>query len=403
MSIFRLTLLGVVIVVAWISLLPKIMPYRAKLPYSDEELRQFALTHGMQPIPKKEEELYKLIDSKENHITKEKVALGKKLFFDPHLSKDNTKSCASCHMLSENPHDKEAFFKDLTHPANKTDCMVCHIKDQSGSDRLAGAIGPNSKEHPKHLNTLTILNASLAKYQMWDAKSPSSLASVKMMITDPYLMGLSPNEAEKKIASNPLYQKEFSSIFSDGIRFENIAKAIDAYQRTLLTRSAYDRFLEGDNNAISQEAKRGLQNFIQLGCKGCHTGITVGGQTIQKFPARNYNHIINVTGVFSTTLKGRDVARFEFNFKPYRRFPFENKGGFLGKDQQQRFRVPILRNVTKTSPYFHNGAIFDLRRAVYLMGKYQLSMELSDTQIDEIVAFLRSLEGEVVPTPKELQ
>ncbi len=403
MSVLRMTLLGIVVVVAWISLLPKIMPYKTKPQYSDEELRQFALTHGMKPIPKNDEELYRLINSKENPVTKEKVALGKKLFFDPRLSKDNSKSCASCHMLSKDPHDKKAFYKDITHPQNKTDCMICHIKDQSGSDRLASAVGVHSKEHPRHLNTLTVLNASLAKYQMWDARSPSSLDSVKMMITDPALMDLTPNQAVKRIASVAAYQKEFASVFDDGIQFENIAKAIDAYQRTLLTRSAYDRFLEGDNDAISQEAKRGLQNFIQLGCKGCHTGITVGGQTIQKFPARNYNHIINVTGVFSTTLKGRDVARFEFNFEPYRRFPFENKGGFLGKDEQQRFRVPILRNVTKTSPYFHNGAVFDLRRAVYIMGKYQLSMELSDTQIDEIVAFLRSLEGDVAPLPKELQ
>ena len=403
MSVLRMTLLGIVVVVAWISLLPKIMPYKTKPQYSDEELRQFALTHGMKPIPKNDEELYRLINSKENPVTKEKAALGKKLFFDPRLSKENSKSCASCHMLSKDSHDKKAFYKDITHPQNKTDCMVCHIKDQSGSDRLASAVGVHSKEHPRHLNTLTVLNASLAKYQMWDARSPSSLDSVKMMITDPALMDLTPNQAVKRIASVAAYQKEFASVFDDGIQFENIAKAIDAYQRTLLTRSAYDRFLEGDNNAISQEAKRGLQNFIQLGCKGCHTGITVGGQTIQKFPARNYNHIINVTGVFSTTLKGRDVARFEFNFEPYRRFPFENKGGFLGKDEQQRFRVPILRNVTKTSPYFHNGAVFDLRRAVYIMGKYQLSMELSDTQIDEIVAFLRSLEGDVAPLPKELQ
>ena len=403
MSILRLTLLGIVIVVAWISLLPKIMPYKTKQPYSDDELRQFALTHGMKPIPKDEKALYNLIDSKENHITKEKIALGKKLFFDPILSKDNSRSCASCHMLSKDPHDKKAFFKDITHPKNKTDCMVCHIKDQSGSDRLAAAIGVNEKEHPHHLNTLTILNASLAKYQMWDARSSSSLASVQIMITDPVLMGLSKTEAAKRLAADPAYQKEFANTFEDGITFKNIIKAIDAYQRTLLTRSAYDRFLDGDDNAISQEAKRGLQDFIELGCKGCHTGITVGGQTIQKFPARNYNHIINVTGVFSTTLKGRDVARFEFNFQPYRRFPFENKGGFLGKEEQQRFRVPILRNVTKTSPYFHNGAIFDLRRAVYIMGKYQLSMELSNTQIDEIVAFLRSLDGDTLPQPKELQ
>jgi len=110
----------------------------------------------------------------------------------------------------------------------------------------------------------------------------------------------------------------------------------------------------------------------------------------------NFNYVINVTGIFSSEYLGRDVARFDFNFKPFSRFPFENRGGFLGKENLQRFRVPILRNVTKTSPYFHNGAVFSLRKAVYIMGKYQLGMELSERQIDEITAFLRSLEGNVV-------
>ena len=394
MSIARLTLLGIVIVVLWISLLPKIMPYKTKKPITDDELRQIALSRGMKPIPKNFEDVLKLIDTKENPITKEKVKLGKKLFFDPLLSIDGTRSCASCHMLSQNPHNKMQFLDDLTNHKNKTDCMVCHIKDQSGSDRLAGAIGTKGEIVPYRLNTQTILNSALAKYQMWDASSKTPLQSAKIMLKDPHYIGL--NDAIVKTKVQPKYAKEFQAVFNQKASFDLVAKAIDAYQKTLLTRSAYDRFLEGDNDAISKEAKRGLRDFIELGCKGCHTGITVGGQTVQKFPARNYNHIFNVTGVFSTELKGRDVAKFEFNFDKYRRFPFENKGGFLGKDENQFFRVAILRNVTKTSPYFHNGAIFDLRRAVYIMAKYQLSMELSPSQIDEIVAFLRSLEGKPI-------
>ena len=392
----RLGLLAIIIIVVWIEILPYLIPNKSKKNYSDEELRKIALSRGMHPIPKDYDKFLKLLDSKENPITKEKVALGKKLFFDKILSSDKTISCASCHMLSQNPHNKNQFLDDISHPQSKTDCMVCHIKDESGSDRLATAIGVEGKTAPNHLNTPTILNSSLAKYRMWDGSAKTSKDVIAPMIHDEYKMNLSSTEVLKRLKNNTFYTQKFEKFFKQGITFENVEKALNVYQKTLLTRSAYDKFLEGDNAAMSEEAKRGFRNFIQLGCKGCHTGITVGGQTIQKFPTRNYNHIIDVTGIFSREYIGRDVAAFDFNFKQYQIYPFKNKGGFLGKNNEQLFRVPILRNVTKTSPYFHNGAVFDLREAVRIMGKYQLSMELTEIQIDELVAFLKSLEGDVV-------
>ena len=392
----RLGLLAIIIIVVWIEILPYLIPNKSKKNYSDEELRKIALSRGMHPIPKDYDKFLKLLDSKENPITKEKVALGKKLFFDKILSSDKTISCASCHMLSQNPHNKNQFLDDISHPQSKTDCMVCHIKDESGSDRLATAIGVEGKTAPNHLNTPTILNSALAKYRMWDGSAKTSKDVIAPMIHDEYKMNLSSTEVLKRLKNNTFYTQKFEKFFKQGITFENVEKALNVYQKTLLTRSAYDKFLEGDNAAMSEEAKRGFRNFIQLGCKGCHTGITVGGQTIQKFPTRNYNHIIDVTGIFSREYIGRDVAAFDFNFKQYQIYPFKNKGGFLGKNNEQLFRVPILRNVTKTSPYFHNGAVFDLREAVRIMGKYQLSMELTEIQIDELVAFLKSLEGDVV-------
>ena len=398
----RIALLAIVIIVVWITVLPYIMPNRAKANYDDAKLREIALSRGMHSIPSSFEEFLKLLDSPENRITKKKVALGKELFFDKNLSRDRSISCASCHMLKENPHNQKQFLDDITNPQAKTDCMVCHIKDESGSDRLATAIGVEAKEDPYHRNTLTILNSALAKYQMWDASSKNSLDSVALMISDSYKMDLSKKELVKRVVQNTLYKQKFKQVFQDGITYVNIIKSIDAYQKTLLSRSAYDAFLDGNDTAMSAEAKRGFRNFIELGCKGCHTGITVGGQTVQKFPTRDYNYIINVTGLFNANYVGRDVASFEFNFKEHRDFPFENVGDFLGKKSERRFRVPILRNVTKTSPYFHNGAVFDLREAIYIMGKYQLSMELSDRQIDEIMAFFKSLEGNIVEY-KELQ
>lgn len=392
----RLSFLAIIIIISWIEVLPYLIPKKPKKSYSDEQLREIALSRGMHSIPKEYDAFLKLLDSKENSITKEKVTLGKKLFFDTILSSDKSISCASCHSLGKNPHNKNQFLDDISHPQAKTDCMVCHIKDESGSDRLATAIGVQGRTAPNHLNTPTILNSALAKYRMWDGSAKTSLDAVAPMIHDKYKMNLTSLEAVKRLKNNTLYEQEFAKVFNNGVTFENVQKALDVYQKTLLTRSAYDRFLEGDDQALSAEAKRGLRNFIQLGCKGCHTGITVGGQTIQKFPIRDYNHIIDVTGIFSTKYIGRDVAAFNFNFKQYHRYPFENKGGYLGKNDTQLFRVPILRNVTKTSPYFHNGAVFDLHEAVRIMGKYQLSMELTEVQIDEIVAFLESLEGNVV-------
>ncbi len=392
----RLSLLAIIIMVVWIEILPFFIPKKPKKNYSDEKLREIALSRGMHPIPKEYDKFLKLLDSKDNLITKEKVALGKKLYFDTLLSKDRTISCNSCHMLSQNPRDNKQFLEDIMHPKDKTDCMVCHIKDESGSDRLSTAIGVGGVTAHNHLNTPTILNSALAKYRMWDGSLRTSQAVIAPMIHGKYTMDLSTKELQKRLKNTPFYREEFKKVFVNGITFKNVVKALDVYQKTLLTRSSYDRFLDGNNSAMSEQAKRGFRDFIQLGCKGCHTGITVGGQTIQKFPTRNYNHIIDVTGIFSREHIGRETAAFDFNFKQYQRFPFENKGGFLGKNNQQLFRVPILRNVTKTSPYFHNGSVFDLREAVHIMGKYQLSMELSETQIDEIVAFLKSLDGEVV-------
>lgn len=392
----RLSILALIVIVVWIEILPYLIPKKTKQTYNDTMLREIALSRGMKPIPQEYEQFLKLLNSKSNPITKEKVALGKKLYFDTILSKDKTRSCASCHMLGKNPHNKKQFLEDISHPETKTDCMVCHIKDESGSDRLATAIGVGEQTNPDHLNTPTILNSALAKYRMWDGTVVTSREVIAPMIHGKYTMNLSSEEAERRLKKSAVYSKEFQKIFKDGVTFENITKVLDVYQKTLLTRSAYDRFLEGNNAAMSEEAKRGFRNFIQLGCKGCHTGITVGGQTIQKFPVRNYNHIIDVTGIFSREYIGRDVAAFDFNFKQYQRYPFENKGDYLGRDNKQLFRVPILRNVTKTSPYFHNGTVFDLREAVRIMGKYQLSMELTEVQIDEIVAFLKSLDGEIV-------
>jgi cytochrome c peroxidase len=392
---FRLFGIALITITVWIAILPYIIPKKTRNIYSDTQLREIALGRGMKPIPKDYKSFLKLLDSKDNPITKEKVQLGKKLFFDKILSSDKSISCASCHLLSKNPHDKKQFFSDITHPKDKTNCMVCHIKDESGSDRLSTAIGVGGANDPNHLNTLTILNSALAKYKMWDGSIKTSKDVVGEMIQDKFKMNLTSKEVVERLKKDTFYRQKFKDIFDDGVIFENVKKAIDVYQKTLLTRSPYDRFLEGDDDAISSEAKRGLQDFIDLGCKGCHTGITVGGQTMQRFPVRNYG-FFELVGKFSKKYMGSPTNVFDINMISSQTYPFEDKGEYRGRDKMQIFRVPILRNVTKTSPYFHNGMVFDIRRAVFIMGKYQLGFELNDNQIDEIVAFLKSLEGNVV-------
>ena len=386
----------IVIIILILFSISNILPKKEKQQYSDDELRQAVLSRNMSSTPSTYEDLLKLVDTPQNRLSKEKISLGRDLYFDTILSKDKDISCTTCHLLSKDIKEKNVFLNTITSkPNGLTDCAVCHLRDQSATDRLATAVGHNQQENPLHLNTLTVLNSALAKYQTWSGETHTVEKQAGICINKPYQMNLSATEVEQRLMANNDYVKKFNHVF-ETLSFDNVQKALGAYLRTLVTRSDYDRFLDGDNNAMNQQAKKGLANFINFGCKGCHTGITVGGQSIQKFPLRDYNSVLGVTNSFNETNKGRELSDVDFNAKMRHQYPFENKGGFLGRDGEQLFRVPILRNVTKTSPYFHNGQIQKIRRAVYIMAKHQLGMNLTDKQVDEIVAFLKSLEGDIV-------
>ncbi len=368
--------------------LPYLLQERKFQIYSDDALREVALSRGMLPVPKTYEELLKVADNPQNQMSVKKIALGKKLYFDPILSKNRDISCVTCHMFKKN--DKSVLLDTLLTDNNRTNCVACHLGDQSGTDRLSTAVGHNGRENPFHLNTLTILNSSLAKFLTWNGEVESMEEQVGLSILSPFEMGMSSKEVEQRLKKSHIYVTEFNDAFKDelevgeeAVSFKNIQKAISTYVRTLLTRGSYDRFLEGDNDAMNEEAKRGLANFINFGCKGCHTGMSVGGQVIKKFPLKDFISIesLGLNFPFIATNKG---------------FPFENTGGFSGQENTQNFRVPILRNVTRTSPYFHNGAVEKIREAVDIMAKHQAGLNLTDTQIDEIVAFLKTLEGDIV-------
>ena len=320
---------------------------------SDAQLRKAADNHNLKAVPKSYKEILKVTSNPSNPPSPDKIALGKQLFFDTRLSRDRSISCATCHILNE-----------------------------GGDDNLPTAIGYHGRTNPKHLNSPTVLNAALAKAQFWDGRAKDVEEQAGGPVQAPFEMNMTPKEVEARLNSDPAIRQQFQRIFGEGnITFKNVRKAIGAYERTLLTRGAYDRFLEGDDHALSQAAKRGMTLFVTKGCAGCHTGMSVGGQSIQKFPLRRY---------FSDYVGLLFEPNVRLKESP---FPFENKGGFLGKRNKLRFRVPILRNVTKTAPYFHNGAVNKLEEAVRIMSKYQIGHEFTPEQIKDVVAFLKSLEG----------
>jgi len=379
-----LTFLVVVILLS----LPYLLQNREFKIYSDDELREVAVGRGMLPVPKTYKELLKVIDNPQNPMSVKKIALGKELYFDSILSRNRDISCVTCHMFKKD--DKNILLDTLVSDNDRTNCVACHLGDQSGTDRLSTAVGHNGRENPFHLNTPTILNSSLAKFLTWDGDVTSVEEEVGISIQASFEMNMAPKDVEQRLKENHNYVTKFNDAFKDeletgeeAVSFKNTQKAIGTYVRTLLTRGDYDRFLEGDNDAINAEAKRGLANFINFGCKGCHTGMSVGGQVIKKFPLKDFISIDNLGLNFSFIATEKS-------------FPFENIGGFLGQENIQNFRVPILRNVTKTSPYFHNGSVAKIREAVDIMAKHQAGLKLTDIQIDEIVAFLKTLEGDIV-------
>mgnify|MGYP000123762430 CR=1 FL=1 len=308
-------------------MLPSIFTKRNILHYSDNQLRQIALSSGMKPIPKNYTQYLQVINNSDNPPNKEKIILGKTLFFDKNLSKNRDVSCATCHMISQNK-NQHTLLESLENNTTLTDCASCHIRDESGTDRLSSAIGTGGIQNPLHLNTMTILNSSLAKYLTWDGTVHSVEEEAGNSLQSKYKMNMSPKAVEKIISSNSKYIEKFNLAFKssaaaeqNNVNFKNIQLALGAYVRTLLTRSAYDRFLEGDNNAISKQAKRGFSTFITLGCKGCHTGMSVGGQVIERFPLKAYVSVRDIGFNFPLMLSVND-------------FPFKNTGGFLGKDNK---------------------------------------------------------------------
>ena len=287
------------------------------------------------PLPEK------MSAPEDNPTTPEKVHLGQMLFFEPRLSKSGAISCNSCHNL-------------IT----------------GGVDNL-----PTSPGHMGQLggrNSPTVLNAGVQFAQFWDGRAASLEEQAKGPILNPVEMAMPDVESVlARLRSIPEYVALFKKAFpadKDSLTYDNIAKAIAAFERTLLTPSRFDDFLKGNAKALTDTEKKGLQVVIQKGCIACHNGVGAGGGLYQKFGIAEPYPFSDDPGRFNVTKKETD---------------------------RSFFKVPLWRNVTRTAPYFHDGAVWDLREAVRTMGRLQLKINLTEEEIDQIVSFLSSLEGTV--------
>lgn len=224
-----------------------------------EVLREEAIKSLLLPIPKDKKALLKLIDNDpQNPLTHDKVELGKRLFFDPRISRSGLISCNTCHNLS-----------------------------LGGSDGLAIAIGHKWRENPHHLSSPTVYNAVFSSRQFWDGRSPDLKTQVKGPSTAHEEMASSQKEIETFLKSISAYVTLFQKAFPNektAVTFDHFTKAVAAFEATLVTPSRFDDFMNGDDHALKEEEKRGLKTFIDVGCAVCHNGVGLSGSSMQKFP-----------------------------------------------------------------------------------------------------------------------
>ena len=304
------------------------------LASSDSELLEKVKNSGVKPIPQSQLELLKLVDDPKNPITEEKVELGKKLYFEPRLSKSALISCNTCHNLG-----------------------------LGGADGVAAAIGHKWTANPAHLNSPTVYNSVLNKVQFWDGRSPHLEDQAQGPIQAGPEMAAPAELVVARVTSIPAYVEEFKKAYGNDVKidFKLIADTIAVFERTLVTPSRFDKFLHGDLEALTPAEKEGLNLFVDKGCVSCHNDIGLGG-TMQPF----------------------QVAK---------KYKFASLGGFEG-DQNGMVKTPTLRNIEETAPYFHNGGIWSLADAVKEMGSTQLGISISNDDSKKIVTFLKTLTGE---------
>jgi cytochrome c peroxidase len=273
----------------------------------------------------------------------DRVALGERLFHEPRLSGDGTVACSSCHAL-----------------------------DRGGVDRLPRSVGVRGGVG--EVNAPTVLNSGFSFRQFWDGRAATLEEQVDGPTHNPLEMASSWPEIIQKLATSADYASEFARIYGDGITPDNVRDAIATYERSLYTpNSRFDRYLRGEVEALDAEERQGFALFKSFGCVACHQGVGVGGNMFQRF------------GVMGDYFADRgDVTEADYG-----------RYNVTGREEDRFvFKVPSLRNVELTSPYFHDGSAPSLEAAVAVMARYQLGRTLASDELVALVRFLKTLTGE---------
>lgn len=296
----------------------------------------------LQPLPKN-------ADNPDNPQSDAKVALGSTLYFENRISKNHDLSCNSCHVLSEYGIDPR----------------------QTDGKRNATSLG--HKNQVGERNSPTVYNAALHIAQFWDGRAADVEEQAKGPVLNPVEMAMADEKSVVAVlASIPAYEKMFADAFPDSpnaITYDNMAKAIGAFERTLLTPAPFDKFLGGELSALDATQLRGLELFLDVGCTQCHVGSMIGGNQFQKL------------GSVKPWPTYKDEGRMTVTSTPADKYVF---------------KVPSLRNVAKTGPYLHDGSITDLSEVVRLMAEHQTARgKLEDDETKAIVSFLDALTGEL--------
>jgi cytochrome c peroxidase len=272
----------------------------------------------------------------DNPGTEARIDLGHKLFFEPRLSRSGVISCNTCHVVGA-----------------------------AGVDSRSVAIGEGARTGPR--NSPTVFNAAFLATQFWDGRAPTLEEQAKGPIQAHVEMDLTPDEAVERLRETG-YGPLFAAAFPDDaepLTFDNLARAIAAFERTLITPGApFDHYLQGDTSALTQQQKEGLQLFQESGCIGCHHGAMLGGDGFAAF----------------THVAGRgDAGRYDVTGR---------------EEDRYVFRIAPLRNVALTAPYFHDGSAATLHEAISIMGSAQLERRFTPQEVELLVAYLESLTGE---------
>jgi cytochrome c peroxidase len=303
----------------------------------DDDLREWA-REMFEPVPA----TIPALD--DNIVTPEKIDLGKALFFDPRMSASGVFSCNSCHNLAT-----------------------------GGDDNMPVSIGHGWQRGPR--NSPTVLNSVFNEAQFWDGRAADLAEQAKGPVQAGVEMANTPDNVLATLNSMAQYVEWFEDAFpgeGEPVTFDNFAKAIEAYEATLITPAPFDAWLNGDDNALTGEQKRGLEVFLEAGCASCHNGVNLGGNGYYPFG------LVEKPG--ADILPEGDKGRYQVT---------------ATATDEYVFRASPLRNIALTAPYFHSGVVWDLETAVEIMAASQLGTALAEQETAAITAFLTSLTGEI--------